>query len=188
MIVAVGALACLLGGLAPGRCEWARALVRRLTSDRSHLISVTLDTFKKHPLLGVGVGSQPSASEDGNGSARAVKKNASHTTPLTVAAEIGIVGFAAYLAWIAGAVLTLRGAWRRNLTVGLALGSIFFVLVTHSLFYSGFFDDPITWGVLAFAAAYGGRGPAPVARRARRSSALRATRSCSSRWGSSASH
>jgi hypothetical protein len=26
------------------------------------------------------------------------------------------------------------------------------VLFLHSLFYSGFFEDPLTWGVLAFAA------------------------------------
>ena len=36
----------------------------------------------------------------------------------------------------------------------MSLGVVFFVLVTHSLLYSGFFEDPITWGVLAIAAAY----------------------------------
>jgi len=163
-IVAVGALVCLVAGslliVASGRGH----SVRHLTSDRSHLITVTLHTFKQHPLAGVGVGSQASASEHqtGLGSARAVKKNVSHTTPLTVAAEIGVIGFAAYLAWLAGAVLTLRGAWRREQTVGLALSTVFFVLVTHSLFYSGFFEDPITWGSLAVAAAFA-LGEVPVA-------------------------
>jgi outer membrane protein assembly factor BamB len=153
-VILAGALVCLLVGsllvVASGRGHSAR----RLTSDRSHLITLTLDTFKAHPIFGVGVGSQPSASASGNGSARAVKKNASHTTPLTVAAEIGAVGFVAYLAWLAGSALTLLGAWRRERTVGLALGAMFFVLFTHSLFYSGFFEDPLTWGVLALAAAF----------------------------------
>jgi outer membrane protein assembly factor BamB/O-antigen ligase len=156
-ILAIGALVCVVAGgllvVATGRGH----SLRRLTSDRSHLISVTLDTFKHHPLVGVGVGSQPAASQTaGTGSARAVKANASHTTPLTVLAEIGIVGFAAYLAWLAGAARNLRAAWRRDQTVGLALSAAFFVLVTHSLFYSGFFEDPITWGSLAVAAALSG--------------------------------
>ena len=29
----------------------------------------------------------------------------------------------------------------------------FLFLVVHSLFYSGFFEDPVTWGILAVAAA-----------------------------------
>ena len=157
-IVAIAAVACIVvGGLlvvATGRGH----SVRRLTSDRSHLISVTLHTFKRHPLFGVGVGSQPYASQTGtgSGSVRAVKKNVSHTTPLTVAAEIGVIGLAAYLAWLAGALRNLRAAWRREQTIGLTLGTIFFVLFAHSLFYSDFFEDPITWGSLAVAGALSG--------------------------------
>src|SRR5581483_6315837 len=155
-IVAVAAVACIvIGGLlvvATGRGH----SVRRLTSDRSHLVSVTLHTFKRHPLLGVGVGSQPYASQTGTGSARAVKKNVSHTTPLTVAAELGVIGLAVYLAWLAGALRNLRTAWRRDRTVGLVLGTLFFVLFAHSLFYSDFFEDPVTWGSLAVAGALSG--------------------------------
>jgi O-antigen ligase len=127
--------------------------VRNLTSGRSHLVSITFDAFRDHPLAGVGVGSQPSASEDKSTSRVAVKKDASHTTPLTVAAELGVLGLAAYLAWLAGACVTLRKAWKRDATIGLSLAAVFGMLFVHSLSYSGFFEDPITWGALALAAA-----------------------------------
>ena len=60
--------------------------------------------------------------------------------------------------------LTLRRAWRTEETVGICLAAVFFVLFVHSLFYSGFFEDPITWGTLAFAAAFAAsRSPAAPA-------------------------
>ncbi len=128
--------------------------LRNLTSGRSHLASITFDVFTEHPLVGVGVGSQPRAAQDKSVSSDAIKRDTSHTTPLTVAAELGIVGLAAYLAWFAGAFVTLRNAFRRDATIGLSLAAAFGVLVVHSLSYSGFFEDPITWGALALAAAY----------------------------------
>lgn len=127
--------------------------LRNLTSGRSHLASITLEVFTDHPLVGVGVGSQPLAAQDKSASSNSIKRDTSHTTPLTVAAELGIVGLAAYLAWLAGACLTLQRAWKRDATIGLALAAVFAVLFVHSLFYSGFFEDPITWGALALAAA-----------------------------------
>jgi hypothetical protein len=127
--------------------------LRHLTSGRSHLASITFDVFRSNPLIGVGVGSQPLAAQEESASSRSVKRDTSHTTPLTVAAELGIVGLAAYLAWFTGAVITLRKAWKCDLTIVLVLAAVFGVLAVHSLSYSGFFEDPITWGSLALAAA-----------------------------------
>ena len=59
---------------------------------------------ESNPLIGVGVGSQPLAAQEEAASRASVRRDTSHTTPLTVAAELGIVGIAAYLAWFAGAV------------------------------------------------------------------------------------
>jgi O-Antigen ligase len=128
--------------------------LRHVTSGRSHLASITFGVFRDHPLVGVGVGSQPLASRMESRSSGSVKKDTSHTTPLTVAAELGLLGVAAYLAWLAGAYVTLRKAWKRNATIGLSLAALFGVLFVHSLAYSGFFEDPITWGALALAAAW----------------------------------
>ena len=37
--------------------------------------------------------------------------------------------------------------------IGLGLSAVGLMLLVHSLFYAGFFEDPLTWGVLAVAGA-----------------------------------
>jgi O-antigen ligase len=70
-----------------------------------------------------------------------------------VAAELGVVGIFSYLALLAAAVVLLRDALLRNRALGLALGAVFLALFVESLLYSGFFESPVTWGVLGLAAA-----------------------------------
>jgi O-antigen ligase len=151
IVVCVAALA--LAGVGLAAVGFQGHSLRNLTSGRSHLASITFDVFRDHPLIGVGVGSQPRAAQERSASSNSIKRDASHTTPLTVAAELGVAGLVAYLAWLAGACLTLWAAWKRDATIGLALVAVFGVLLVHSLSYSGFFEDPITWGSLALAAA-----------------------------------
>lgn len=151
--IAICTAALALAGMSFAVVGFQGHSLRNLTRGRSHLASITLDVFRSHPLIGVGVGSQPRAAQEESASSRSVKKDTSHTTPLTVAAELGIAGLAAYLAWFAGAFVTLRKAWKYDATIGLALAAVFGVLTVHSLSYSGFFEDPITWGALALAAA-----------------------------------
>ena len=62
---------------------------RHATSGRSRLISVTARVIRNHPLVGVGVGSQPLASHNEVKTQLVARKDASHTTPLTVLAELG---------------------------------------------------------------------------------------------------
>ena len=112
-------------------------------------------------MVGVGVGGQPLVSAEENGR-RTSRRSASHTTPLTVLAELGVVGFALY-AWLVGAAswaLVLVTRHRRLLGFGLA--AVLSVLFVHSLLYAGFFEDPLTWGVLAVAAAVLSSVPAPA--------------------------
>ena len=137
---------------------------RDVTSGRSRLVQITLDAFEERPIAGVGIGGQPRASADASGR-RTTKRNASHTTPLTVLAELGVIGFAVFL-WLLVAVgwaLALVARSQRAFGIGLAaVGAALFV---HSLLYAGFFEDPLTWGVcgLAAAAARAGR-PARASR------------------------
>jgi hypothetical protein len=126
---------------------------RQVTSDRSRLVSVTWTVFRNHPLAGVGVGAQPRASQEEAAQDTVTTRNRSHTTPLTVAAELGLVGIAAYLLLLAAAVRTLTDAVRRLGALGVGLAAVFLVIFVHSLFYAGFFEDPLTWGVLAVATA-----------------------------------
>ena len=48
---------------------------------------------------------------------------------------------------------------------GLALAAVFVALFVHSLFYSGFFEDPVTWLVLGVTSSFlAAQAPAPSAR------------------------
>jgi O-antigen ligase/polysaccharide polymerase Wzy-like membrane protein len=132
---------------------WRSGDSQRFTSGRSSLVTNTAKVFREHPLAGVGVGSQPVASRELAERRLPTERNASHTTPLTVAAELGVLGIAAYLAFLAGALAVVAAAYAREQGLGLALGTVLLALFVHSLFYSGFFEDPLTWGALGVAAA-----------------------------------
>jgi len=126
----------------------------RVTSDRSELVSDTATVVGNHPAFGVGVASQPVATRDevaGRGSPEA---HVSHTAPLTVAAELGLVGTLVYLVFLVGATWILALARRAHEPLGLALVAAFVVLFVHSLTYGLFFEDPFTWCVLAIAASF----------------------------------
>jgi hypothetical protein len=133
-----------------------------VTSGRSRLVSVTTRVIADHPLVGVGVGAQPKASHEEATRRGLDSRDASHTTPLTVAAELGALGVLVYLAFLAGAVRILWDAYVRDRALGLGLAAIFLTLFVHSLVYAGFFEDPVTWGCLAVAAAVVAALPAPV--------------------------
>ena len=90
--------------------------------------------------------------------------SASHTMPVTVAAEQGLIGLAAYLAVVAAALLTLFGdrAFRAARTPGgasglrvarAALAAMFVALLVHTMVYAAFLEDPFTWVILAAGAA-----------------------------------
>ena len=109
--------------------------------------------FVHHPVAGVGIGAQPRASQKLATHFGPLQNFVSHTTPLTVAAELGIVGFVLYVGILAGAARSLAAVRRRHQALGLSLAAVFLALFVHSLAYSGFFEDPITWFVLGVAAA-----------------------------------
>ncbi|MEP7223582.1 MAG: hypothetical protein ABI783_01325, partial [Actinomycetota bacterium] len=110
------------------------------------------DAFEERPVAGVGVGGQPRASADLS-SKGSPSRNASHTTPLTVLAELGVIGLALYVWLLVAAGGALFLVTRIDRTLGIGLAAVLFVLLVHSLLYAGFFEDPLTWGVLGIAAA-----------------------------------
>ncbi len=128
--------------------------LNRITSDRTNRVEDAVRVIEKHPVVGVGIGGQPRASRRLVGSQRPTPNFVSHTTPLTVFAELGAIGLVLY-AW-----LLVAGAWailqvrRVDEPLGLALGVAFIGLFVHALFYSGFLEDPLTWLVIGIAAAY----------------------------------
>jgi O-antigen ligase len=128
--------------------------LNQITSDRTDRVEDTTRVIEEDPLQGVGIGGQPRASRRLAGSDRPTANFVSHTTPLTVAAEIGLIGLALYLWLLVGGVRLIGAVRRRDETLGLALGASFLALFVHALFYSGFLEDPITWFVFAVAAGW----------------------------------
>jgi O-antigen ligase len=151
-LAAAVVLALAAAGIAAPKV--ADTSVRNATSDRSRRIESTARVFKDHPLVGAGLGAQPRESQELADRPLSRQAYVSHTTPLTVAAELGVVGVVLYLGLLAGTAATLLAVWRRHRALGLSLAAVFLALFVHALAYSGFFEDPMTWLVLAIGAAY----------------------------------
>jgi O-antigen ligase len=78
--------------------------------------------------------------------------SASHTIPITVAAEQGLIGLAVYLPLLICAfTVVLRRS--RGDPVRSAVAAAFIALVFHTLLYANFLEDPTTWALLAVGAA-----------------------------------
>jgi O-antigen ligase len=129
--------------------------LRDVTSGRWTRVERTADVAREAPILGVGLGAQPEVSQElaeQNGARTA--RFVSHTTPLTVAAELGIVGLAIYGLLLAAALRMILLLRERDVALGLSLGAVLLALFVHALAYSGFFEDPITWLTLGIGGAY----------------------------------
>ena len=129
----------------------SRSGVNRVTSGRANLVGQGIRIALDHPVLGVGAGGFSREYAHRRGIVgKDPKRVASHTTPVTVAAEEGIVGLA-LLAWLVAAALlaTLRGLGTGFTSrVALATGIVLLAIAVHSLFYAAFFEDPMTWALL----------------------------------------
>jgi hypothetical protein len=157
-LAAAAVLLVLVGFSAPSVRDELRKDLNRATSGRSNLVGNGVRIAAAHPLDGVGLGGFRRAYAQRTGLRGAEpRKAASHSTPVTVAAEGGLPGFLLY-AWllVAALVVPLRRAsgsfaGRVSLIVGLALMAI----AVHSLFYDAFFEDPTTWGLFGLASVVG---------------------------------
>ena len=127
---------------------------RRATGDRSRRAELALRVYAEHPVFGAGLGSQPYESQQLDDRPAQEERYVSHTTPLTVAAELGTIGLALYAALLVGAVRLVLRVYRDAPALGLTLAATLLALFVHSLFYSGFFEDPLTWLALAIAASF----------------------------------
>jgi len=124
----------------------------QVTSGRSTLVAGGLDLARERPLTGWGAGAfrREYRRQEKTSDARA--SAASHTIPITVAAEQGIVGLALYLALVIVAIGGLvRGA--RASIARAAVAAAFVALVVHTLLYAAFLEDPLAWALLAVGAA-----------------------------------
>jgi O-antigen ligase len=122
------------------------------TSGRTKLISGGLELFADRPLYGYGSGSFETEYKRHGHASTANATSASHTIPITVAAEQGIIGLAVYVAMLICAFAVLfRGAGRSPPRI--ALAACFAALVLHTWAYADFLEDPITWTLLGIGVA-----------------------------------
>jgi len=128
--------------------------LRRETSDRTRRIEDTTRVVAEQPVIGVGIGGQPRASRRLSRRDLPTPGFVSHTTPLTVTAELGAVGLLLYAWLIVGGGLMINAVRRLEPALGLGLGVAFLALFVHALSYSGFLEDPLTWVVLAVGGGY----------------------------------
>jgi O-antigen ligase len=140
------------------------------TSGRTKLIEGGLRLSADRPLQGFGPGSfarEYRAREHVDG---ANATSASHTIPITVAAEQGIVGLLLYAALLVSAFAVLfKGVGRSpprpvrpspgdtrlwlESPVRPALAACFAALVLHTFTYADFLEDPLTWTLLGIGVA-----------------------------------
>lgn len=190
--LAAGAAVTGLLTLPPRARRWAAALVlvllllgtpfaaERLSdrgaTGRADIVRTGLALASERPIAGWGMGTFEAAALD-----RARERGdrdpgllASHTTPVTVLAELGVLGAFAYLILLTSAAVAVLARWRRTSAPASAArragvlgpapagwpdgavvwaGAALAALVAHSLLYAGFFEDPTTWVALAVLAS-----------------------------------
>jgi hypothetical protein len=160
-----------------------RTLAGDDTEGRASVVRTGVALAAEQPVHGWGVASFEAAAK-----ARAEERGAaeprltsSHTSPVTVAAELGIIGSAGLLTLLIGAFAAVLARWRETSTpasaarakarargerveplptgwpsaaIVWATGAIA-ALVAHSMVYAGLLEDPTTWAVLAVLASMG---------------------------------
>ncbi|HXR31924.1 MAG TPA: O-antigen ligase family protein [Solirubrobacterales bacterium] len=167
--------------LSPDRCNVD-------TGGRCNLVTGGAKLFGQRPLWGYGSGSFPKAYRE-HIDTQDAPVSVSHTEPITIAAEGGLIGLALYAALLATALWTMAKNLRPSLLrlsasrAGGAVGgttpedasataggggsptatgparqyaiaraailATFTSLIVHTMAYAGFFEDPITWVLLA---------------------------------------
>lgn len=156
LLVGVGALV-LIGGPAIALNDNVRnktTSLERLASTgegRLRLVDAGVELWKAEPVIGVGLGafSEKYRETFSRKDEARTRVFISHTAPVTVLAELGVIGFALFLVLLGVTTTVLwRGSRRTPGGGGWAQWTIFAVLVgivVHSLLYSALFEDPYVW-------------------------------------------
>ena len=132
----------------------------RATSGRANLIGGGLRMVRDRPVAGYGSGSYAERYRERERVSSEKVAAASHTIPLTVTAEQGVIGLAAYLALVALSLALLFGGLRRAparspgaaAVARTGLAAAYCALILHTLVYAAYLEDPLSWALLAIVA------------------------------------
>ena len=157
LAVAAAALVAVTLGVPQARHRvLGKSGLSHATGGRSKLVSKGIRLAVDHPVFGVGTGGFIHAyARETHLKGKNPKAAASHATPVTVAAEMGVPGLALF-AWLIATVLIVP--FRRNQVATatgrarLAFGLALIAIVVHSLFYNALFEDPLFWALIALSA------------------------------------
>jgi putative inorganic carbon (hco3(-)) transporter len=163
---AAAAVAIALVLFAPGVLNVetdSEAALDRATSGRVDLIGGGLAMVGDRPLWGFGSGAFAERYRERERVSSEEVAAASHTIPLTVTAEQGVIGLAAYLFLVACALALLFDRLRATLrerapwpgvagVTRAAVAAAYCGLLLHTLVYAAFLEDPLSWLLLALAA------------------------------------
>jgi O-antigen ligase len=134
--------------------------LKKATSGRTELIKGGVNMFLARPILGYGSGSFAKEFRRREKTSDARAASASHTIPITIAAEQGVLGLASYLfvlltafalVWQGLGRLRGEGQPPAELIARGAIAAAFTGLVVHTLAYAAFLEDPLTWTLLGAA-------------------------------------
>jgi O-antigen ligase len=139
------------------------------TSGRVDLVKGGLELFRDRPLWGYGSGAFARSFRLERKGNQAQAVSASHTLPITVAAEQGLIGLIAYAGVLAASLLALLGRdgtvrgppWTAaaddhlpaqdataHVAARAALTAAYATVLVHTMMYAAFLEDPFTWVIL----------------------------------------
>jgi O-antigen ligase len=128
------------------------------TSGRYELMRGGVDLAGDRPLWGWGSGAFAEEYLAHGFGARSDAVSASHTIPLTIAAEQGVIGLAVYLALLAAALARLLGGARGD-PYRAVVAAGFVAVIVHTWMYAAFLEDPVTWTLLGIGTALAAARP-----------------------------
>jgi O-antigen ligase len=144
VIAAPGALRLDLG---------SSASADKATSGRADLIAGGARLFADKPVLGNGSASFAREFRRHEHSSSRRAASASHTIPVTVAAEQGVIGLVVYLALLVAALARLFAGARGGSAARGFVAAAFVGLLVHTMLYAAFLEDPMTWTLLGVGTA-----------------------------------
>jgi O-antigen ligase len=161
--LAAGILALVVALAAPPSAHFGLSgeggSANNATSGRAKLVSGGLALFADRPLAGFGSGSFALEYRRHHVSTEETAVSASHTIPITVAAEQGIVGLALYVGLLVSALGVLFVGTGRA-PPRIAVAACFAALLLHTWVYADFLEDPETWTLLGIGVALASAGTA----------------------------